>query len=148
MKRYVNYLCVLILALMFFELVWEFFLDPGTSVKPKIDIDSLSLGSLVFLLVVCVAMLGLVVMCFITLVKFVLNVNRNQVFTKKNVSLLRKYGVYVLLFGVGGVILFSYVSIEIRGIVNLIVDTLGEGLFALLMAEVFGIGVQLQEKKG
>lgn len=133
---------------MFFELVWEFFLDPGTSVKPKIDVDSLSLGSLVFLLVVCVAMLGLVVMCFITLVKFVLNVNRNQVFTKKNVSLLRKYGVYVLLFGVGGVILFSYVSIEIRGIVNLIIDTLGEGLFALLIAEVFGIGVQIQERRG
>ena len=113
MKKYINLLCVLILALTLIDLFSTFFVR-GQSVNMTIDLDSLSLGALVFLLVISLVALAAIVICFVTFIKFILNVNRNEVFTKKNVSLLRKYGVYTLLSGVCVVILIIYVGIPRR----------------------------------
>jgi len=144
MKKYVNFLCVLILALMFFNLVWGLFFSPGSGIKPKIDPASLSLGTSMFLLVVALLTLAVLAMCFITLVKFILNVNRNQVFTNKNVSLLRKYGVYAIVCGLCFIIMTSFMGILERAAEDC-VDFITQGLFALLMGEVFSIGIKLKE---
>ena len=113
MKKYINLLCVLILALTLIDLFSTFFVR-GQSVNMTIDLDSLSLGALVFLLVISLVAFAAIVICFVTFIKFILNVNRNEVFTKKNVSLLRKYGVYTLLSGVCVVILIIYVGIPLN----------------------------------
>jgi hypothetical protein len=89
---------------------------------------------------------GAIVVAVVSFVKFVLNVNRNEVFTEKNVKLIRKYGYCALLCGVFLIFLtFFFVG---RGFWDAVVDgldALGEGFFALLMAEVFGIGLKLKE---
>ena len=146
MKKYINLLCVLILALTLIDLFSTFFVR-GQSVNMTIDLDSLSLGALVFLLVISLVALAAIVICFVTFIKFILNVNRNEVFTKKNVSLLRKYGVYTLLSGVCVVILIVYVGIPLNEVLTDGLETFIGGFFALLMGEVFCIGLKMQEDK-
>lgn len=146
MKKYINLLCVLILALTLIDLFSTFFVR-GQSVNMTIDLDSLSLGALVFLLVISLVAFAAIVICFVTFIKFILNVNRNEVFTKKNVSLLRKYGVYTLLSGVCVVILIVYVDIPLNKVLTDGLETFIGGFFALLMGEVFSIGLKMQEDK-
>ena len=146
MKKYINVLCVLILALTLIDLFSTFFVR-GQSVNMTIDLDSLSLGALVFLLVISLVAFAAIVICFVTFIKFILNVNRNEVFTTKNISLLRKYGVYTLLCGVCMIILIVYMGIALNEALTDCLDTLIEGFFALLMGEVFSIGLKMQEGK-
>jgi hypothetical protein len=147
MKK-INLLCVLVLALTLVDIVMSLFFTSGKSAT-HIDFDTLSLGSLIGLLVLTLVILGAGVMTLVYFIKFILNVNRNQIFTEKNVSLLRKYGICTLLIGVG-LIGFSLAVITGQSLTNAISDSitvLCEGFFALLMGEVFGIGLKLQERK-
>ena len=146
MKKYMNVLCVLILALTLADLAVDFFFTGDHAVSFK-NQYSFSTGSLLLLLLDCLVILGAGVMSFVYFIKFILNVNRNQVFTEKNISLLRKYGVCALLIGVG-VIILSISIITGNSFADALSDginALGEGFFALLMGEVFGIGLKLKE---
>ena len=149
MKKYMNVLCVLILALTLVDIAIGFFFNGDHAVSMK-DLHSFSIGSLLCLLLDVLVILGAAVMSFVYFIKFILNVNRNEVFTRKNISLLRKYGVCSLLIGVCVVIL-SISVITGNTLADALsdgVNTLGEGFFALLMGEVFGIGLKLKEAKG
>ena len=146
MKKYMNVLCVLILALTLIDLVSTFFVG-SRDVSISLDPKSLSLGTAVFLLVVALVALAAVIICFVTFIKFILNVNRNEVFTKKNISLLRKYGVSALLSGACMIILIVYMGIALNEALTDCLDTFIEGFFALLMGEVFSIGLKMQEGK-
>ena len=146
MKKYVNVLCVLILALMFFDLVWGFYYT-GESTRPTTDPKSLSMGTSVFLLVTGLVALAALVTCFISFIKFILNVNRNEVFNKKNISLLRKYGVCAIVCGVCICIINSSAGFEFGEVIEDSCDAISEGLFALLMGEIISIGMKLEEKK-
>lgn len=148
MKKYMNVLCVLILVLTLVDLVVFFFFTGDHAVSLK-NLDSFSLGSLLCLLLVCLLALGAAVMSFVYFIKYILNVNRNQVFTEKNISLLRKYGLCALLIGVC-VIILSISIITGNSFADALSDginALVEGFFALLMGEVFGIGLKLKESK-
>ena len=146
MKKYMNVLCVLILALTLIDLVSTFFVG-SRDVSISLDPKSLSLGTAVFLLVVALVALAAVIICFVTFIKFILNVNRNEVFTKKNISLLRRYGVSALLSGVCMIILIVYMGIALNEALTDCLDTFIEGFFALLMGEVFCIGLKMQGGK-
>ena len=146
MKKYMNVLCVLILALTLIDLVSTFFVG-SRDVSISLDPKSLSLGTAVFLLVVVLVAFAAAIICFVTFIKFILNVNRNEVFTTKNISLLRKYGVYTLLCGVCMIILIVYMGIALNEALTDCLDTFIEGFFALLMGEVFSIGLKMQEGK-
>ena len=149
MKKFINVLCVLILALTLADLALNLFFDGERTTSAKIDVDNFSVGMLIALLVASLGALGAGAMSFIYFIKFILNVNRNQVFTLKNISLIRKYGVCVLVIGVAMVFITSTV-ITGKSVVNATsgcINLFGEGLFALLMGEVFNIGLKLQEGK-
>ena len=105
------------------------------------------MGSLLGLLLVCLVILVAAVMSFVYFIKFILNVNRNKVFTDKNISLLRKYGVCALLIGVCVIILSTSIIADnsIGDALSDGINALGEGFFALLMGEVFSIGLKLKE---
>ena len=105
------------------------------------------MGTAVFLLVVVLVAFAAAIICFVTFIKFILNVNRNEVFTTKNISLLRKYGVSALLSGVCMIILIVYMGIALNEALTDCLDTFIEGFFALLMGEVFSIGLKMQEGK-
>ena len=148
MKKFMNVLCVLILVLTLIDLVVDFFFTGDHAVSLK-DLNSFSMGSLLGLLLVCLVIISAAVMSFVYFIKFILNVNRNKVFTDKNINLLRKYGVCALLIGVC-VIILSISIITGNSFADALSDginALVEGFFALLMGEVFGIGLKLKESK-
>ena len=126
MKKWMNVLCVLILALTLLDLVSNFCFS-GREVS--------------------ISVLAAIALSFIYFIRFILNVNRNEVFTPKNISLLRKYGVCALVCGVCVIILSVTMGIEPGVAVGDSLDALGEGFFALLMGEVFGIGQELKEAR-
>jgi len=148
MKKYINVLCVLILALTLIDIIVDLFFSESSPISMR-DPDEFSLGSLLVLLLLCLIMLGGVFMAFVYFIRFILNVNRNQVFTAKNVSLLRKYGVCALIVGVSFII-FGATVITGNSLVDAMldsIDTLCEGFFALLMGEIFSIGLKLEQEK-
>jgi len=148
MKKYINILCVLILALTLIDIIVDLFFSESGPVSMR-SLDDFSLGSVLFMLLLCLVILGGVLMAFVYFIRFILNVNRNQVFTAKNVSLLRKYGVCALIVGVSFIIL-SVTVITGSSFVDAMldsIDTLCEGFFALLMGEIFSIGLKLEEEK-
>jgi hypothetical protein len=133
---------------MLADIVVDLFFSESAPVSMK-DVDTLSTGTLLFTMLLCLIILGGVFMAFVYFIRFILNVNRNQVFTAKNVSLLRKYGVCALIVGVSFII-FSATIITGNSLVDALldgIDTLGEGFFALLMGEIFSIGLKLEEEK-
>ena len=146
MKK-INVFCVLVLALMLIDMVVDlFFSTSDASVEFKRENESF--GFLLFAFFFALVAFGASVVAVVSFVKFVLNVNRNEVFTEKNIKLIRKYGYCTLLCGVFLMFLtFFFVG---RGFWDAVVDgldTLGEGFFALLMGEVFGIGQELKEAR-
>ena len=141
MKK-INVFCVLVLALMLIDLVVDLFF--ATSDRTMVlNLENESLGSLLFILFVALLALGAVVVAIFSFVKFILNVNRNEVFTEKNVKLIRKYGYCALLCGLFLIFLtFFFVGRGFWEAVSDGLDALGEGFFALLMAEVICKGMK------
>ena len=145
MKK-INVFCVLVLALMLIDLVVDLFFSTSDATI-EVNLDKESLGSLLFVLFVALVALGTIVVAIVSFVKFVLNVNRNEVFTEKNIKLIRKYGYCALLCGLCMMYLTSFIGYGFWDAVVDGLDALGEGFFALLIGEVFGIGMKLQDGK-
>ena len=145
MKK-INVFCVLVLALMLVDFVVDFFLNTSNA-SVELKLENESFGFLLFAFIFSLVALGAVMVAIVSFVKFILNVNRNEVFSQRNISLLRKYGVCALVCGVCAIIVSVTIGIEPGVAVGDSLDALGEGFFALLMGEVFGIGLELQEGK-
>jgi hypothetical protein len=144
MKK-INVFCVLVLALMLIDFVVDLFLNTSDA-SVELKLENESLGFVLFTFFFVLLALGAVVVAVVSFVKFVLNVNRNEVFTVKNIKLIRKYGYCALLGGV--FLMFMSFFFVGHGFWDAVVDgldALGEGFFALLIAEVFCIGMKLQE---
>lgn len=138
MKK-INVFCVLVLAIMLIDLIVDLFLNTSDA-SIKVELTSSSTSSLLFALCVALIALGAAVVAVISFIKFVLNVNRNEVFTERNIKQIRKYGYSALVCGVCMMYLTFFFG---EGFWNAVldgVDALGEGFFALLMAEIFCIG--------
>ena len=97
MKK-INVFCVLVLALMLVDFVVDFFLNTSNA-SVELKLENESFGFLLFAFIFSLVALGAVMVAIVSFVKFVLNVNRNEVFTEKNVKLIRKYGYCALLCG-------------------------------------------------
>ena len=140
MKK-INVFCVLVLALMLIDLIVDMFFNTS-DVSIKIDLTSYSTGMLLLFLCIALITLGAVVVAITSFIKFILNVNRNEVFTDKNIKLIRKYGFCLLICGVCTMFMTSFVGYGYWQAVVEGLDALGEGFFSLLIAEVFCIGAQ------
>jgi len=84
---------------------------------------------------------------FISFIRFILNVNRNQVFVWENVNLLRltACGLMILALVAAGDELntgCSYVEVY-----DHFFDAFIFGVFNLIIAEVFAVGLKLQEEQ-
>lgn len=149
MKKYMNFLCVLILALTLVYLVVGLFFS-GQGALSEDAFSNTTLSQDLMMLVIALVLLGCFITAIVSFVKFILNVNRNKVFTRKNISLIRKYGVSVLLIAVCFILIKYLFPDDFADTLGLasdeVIGTVIEGLFALLMGEVFVIGLNLQEE--
>jgi hypothetical protein len=80
-------------------------------------------------------------------VRFILNVNHGEVFTWANVDLLRTVGWCIV---VPTIIVFAIMSPDFDNLWDSWAEAIGvvaEGIFILIMAEAFAIGMKLKEEQ-
>ncbi len=141
MKK-INVFCVLVLAVMLVDFVVDLFLNTSNA-NVELKLENEPFGFLLFTLIFLLVAFGAALVAIVSFVKFVLNVNRNEVFIEKNVKLIRKYGYCALYCGLFLIYLtFFFVGHGFWDAVSDGLDALGEGFFALLMAEVIYQGMK------
>ena len=157
MKKKLNVLCVVMLLLMAAQIIIGFVLnfnegaqafregwEQGSNADASAPFDFLD-GFLVPVLgFVCIFLL---IRAFIAFVQFILNINRDKVFVKENIPLLRWAGSGTLIPAVVFTShdLLSHVPTE--KVYNSCMDDFIFGLFCLIVAEAFAIGLKLKEEQ-
>ena len=151
MKTKMNLLCVLMLTLMVVSPIVGIIMgvkdateinNNGFTIGPESNIYVLGIG-----FVAGLVGLGFGIALIVNFVKFILNVNRNKVFTWKNVSLLRWYGISMLVTVACTPIMVFAFNMNIGNDWTYLFENIFEALFALIVAEVFCIGIKLQEEQ-
>jgi hypothetical protein len=157
MKKKLNLFCVLMLVLMAANIIIGFVFNFSESAqafeqgwedgrKPGATEGFDLLGGLLMMLLVLFC-IYLLIRSFIAFVRFILNVNRDKVFVLENIPLLRWTGWGILI---PTLIFNTYDLIEhvpAEKIYNRIMDDITFSLFCLIVAEVFAIGLKLQEEQ-
>lgn len=150
MKGKLNFLCVLMLLLMAVQVVMTFVMGAdafaegwreGRNAGPANTWEAL-LGVIAGLVVVIAAIVSFV--CFL---RFILNVNSNEVFVWDNVSLLRLTGIGLLVVVL---IISSDELIDGRSFSSVLdkyTDMLIFSVFNLIVAEAFAIGLRLKQEQ-
>ena len=150
MKKRLNIFCVLMLLLMATMVVMTFvtgadaFMEgynAGRNAEPA--------NTWAHLLEFFAELFAIVaaIVSFLSFVRFILNVNRNKVFVWENVNLLRlaACGLMILAVVAAGDELYTGCSfVEVYGH---FFDAFIFGVFNLIVAEVFAIGLKLQEEQ-
>ena len=157
MKKKLNVFCVLLLVLKAAQIIignvmgfgenvqafqqgWEDGINaPATTASGfGYELAMVSLG---------LACLFLVIRSLIAFVRFILNVNRDKVFVWDNVPLLRWSGWGILIPTVVFTIHDLLTHVPTDKIYDSSIDNFVFGLFCLIVAEVFTIGLKLQEEQ-
>ena len=97
-----------------------------------------------FIVFICIIVYIYTFACF---VRFILNVNHGEVFTWANVDLLRTVGWCIV---VPTLVMFTIMSPDIENLWELWAGAIGfivDGIFILIMAEAFAIGMKLKEEQ-
>ena len=157
MKKYLNVLCFVMLVLMAADLVMPFIADgsemaesfregweDGRQARTQSPFNSIVE---VVMFIVGIPVFFVAIASFVSFVRFILNVNRDEVFVWNNVPLLRWAGwgllasdVWMVVFGLLSQEPVAKVCMEnSMGIIM--------GVFILMMAEVFSIGLKMKEEQ-
>jgi hypothetical protein len=150
MKKKLNILCVLMLVLMIASIVmaiigaaddfhrgWE---DGRNATEPSAYFGAFGMLIVFICFLVCFYALA----CF---VRFILNVNHGEVFTWANVDLLRTVGWCII---VPTIVMCAIMSPDLENLWDTWGEAFGvvaEGIFILIMAEAFAIGMKLKEEQ-
>ena len=154
MKKKLNLFCVLMLVVLSAEIVISLVLNWDSFVAGWRDGAQGSELSADFVdkpwwLVLILA--GIVIYfggrSFISFVRFILNVNRNQVFVWENVRLLRWTGWGIVITVVACVFYELFVNVSVATVYTEYMDVAVFGVFSLITSEVFAIGLKLKEEQ-
>lgn len=167
MKKKLNFLCILALSLLALGGAWT----GGECVKGFIMFNKslFSEGDFPKAMAVITMLLTLfifyfLIRAFISFIRFIMNVNRDKVFVKENLSLLRWtgkgiliYNVLQILFGLPTYFVISadsfinkYGNTQLLQLKNNMIDNgyfIIFAIFCLIIAEVFAIGIKLREEQ-
>ena len=148
MKKRLNIFCVLMLLLMAAMVVMTFVTGADAFQEGwNKGRDVLPANTWLAILEFFAEMFALVaaLVSFVSFIRFILNVNRNEVFVWENVNLLRltACGLMILAVVAAGDELFTGCSfVEVY---DHFFDAFLFGVFNLIIAEVFAVGLKLQE---
>ena len=150
MKKRLNIFCVLMLLLMATMVVMTFVTgadafqegwEKGRETEPA--------NTWAHLLEFFAEMFAIVaaLVSFISFVRFILNVNRNKVFVWENVNLLRLAACGLMILAVVAAGDELYTGCSLVEVYDHFFDAFIFGVFNLIVAEVFAIGLKLQEEQ-
>lgn len=152
MKKKLNLFCVLILVLKAAQIIIGNVMSLGENAQAfkegwedggKAEANS---GELL-IVILGIACIFLIIRSLIAFIRFILNVNRDKVFVWENVPLLRWTG-WGLLSATVMIAIYDLVEhTPVDRIYNETMDDFIFSVFCLIMAEVFMIGLKLQEEQ-
>lgn len=164
MKMRLNFLCILALSLLAVSGAWT----GGDYVNSiflyyRSIFGSVSRGDIPTVVVVMGILFSLflfyfIIRAFISFIRFIMNVNRDKVFVKENLPLLRWTGKGILIYKVTIILIELMNNLMVRTIINGPVAeihikraffesqySIFFAIFCLIIAEVFAIGIKLKE---
>ena len=150
MKKRLNIFCVLMLLLMATMVVMTFVTgadafqegwEKGSNAEPANTwAHLLEFFAELFTIVAAIV-------SFLSFVRFILNVNRNKVFVWENVNLLRLAACGLMILAVVAAGDELYTGCSFVEVYDHFFDAFIFGVFNLIVAEVFAIGLKLQEEQ-
>ena len=150
MKKRLNFFCVLMLLLMAIMVVMTFVTgadafkegwNNGRNVLPA----NTWLAILEFFAEMFAIVAALV--SFISFIRFILNVNRNEVFVWENVNLLRLTACGLMILALVAACDEFLTGCSFVEVYDHFFDAFIFGVFNLIVAEVFAVGLKLQEEQ-
>ena len=161
MKKRLNIFCVLMLLLMAPQVVMTFvtgadaFME-GYNAGANASMEGYNAGansgpaktwaSLLEFLAEMFAIVAALV-SFISFIRFILNVNHNKVFVWENVNLLRLVACGLMILAVVASCDELYTGCSFVDVYDHFFDAFFFGVFNLIIAEVFAVGLKLQEEQ-
>lgn len=154
MKKKLNVFCILMLVVLAAEIVigtvlhWDSFVEGWNEGAEGADLTEDVGGHPWWLfLIVAIIIVYFGIRSFISFVRFILNVNRNQVFVWENVHLLRWTGWGILIVLVTCVVYELFSNVPVDRVYMEYMDLAIFGVFNLIVSEVFAIGLKLKEEQ-
>ena len=150
MKKRLNIFCILMLLLMATMVVMTFVTgadafqegwNAGRDAEPANTWGSL-LGFIAEMFAIVAALVS-----FISFIRFILNVNRNKVFVWENVNLLRLTACGLMILAVVATCDELYSGCSFVDVYEHFFDAFLFGVFNLIIAEVFAVGLKLKEEQ-
>jgi len=150
MKKRLNFFCVLMLLLLATMVVMTFVTgadafqegwNKGRNVLPAYT----WLALLEFFAEMFAVVAALV--SFVSFIRFILNVNRNQVFVWENVNLLRLTACGLMILAAVAACDEFYTGCSFIEVYDHFFDAFLFGVFNLIIAEVFAVGLKLREEQ-
>ena len=150
MKKKLNFFCVLMLVLMIAHVTLSFVQgadDFARGWEEGAADNATPTWSAFFVTILGLATVGAYILAFACFVRFILNVNRNEVFVWDNVWCLR-----ITAIGLSfGVLVFSaYTIIEGANVIEAFEEDMAILIFAvfnLIVDEAFAVGLKLKEEQ-
>ena len=150
MKKRLNIFCVLMLLLMATQVVMTFvtgadaFME-GYNAGQNAGLVNTWAHLLEFIAEMFAVVAALV--SFISFIRVILNVNRNKVFVWENVNLLRLTACGLMILAVIASCDELYTGCSFVEVYDHFFDAFLFGVFNLIVAEVFAVGLKLQEEQ-
>ena len=150
MKKRLNIFCVLMLLLMATMVVMTFVTGADAFQEGwNKGRDVLPANTWLALLEFFVEMFAIVaaLVSFVSFIRFILNVNRNEVFVWENVNLLRLTGVGLLIMALIVSADEYFTGTSLIEVYDNYFDILIFCVFNLIVAEAFAVGLKLKEEQ-
>ena len=149
MKTKLNFLCIMLLILMVVGMVIACLAGVSDFKRGFADgvnaTTSTSSDAVIGLVVL--ASFVVYAYAFACFVRFILRVNHGEVFTWTNVDLLRTVGWCIVVTTTVMCSVISFSSINLLEAWTDGISIIADGVFILIMAEVFSIGLKLKEEQ-
>lgn len=149
MKKKLNLLCIMLLILMIVGMVMAGLAgvsDFKRGYEDGMNESGTSAYNIIEGLVVFASFL-VYIYAFACYVRFILNVNHGEVFTWTNVDLLKTVGWCIVVTTTVMCTSMSFDNIDLLDTWSDAISIITDGIFILIMAEVFSIGLKLKEEQ-
>ena len=150
MKTKLNLFCVLMLLLMVAQVVTMFVMNAGDfeeGWQSGASDQTTSGWTEIIVYLYCFVVIAAAIVSFVCFLRFILNVNQNNVLTGENVNLLRLTGVGLLIITVFSLCSTLWEGENLAVALDKNIGLMIFSVFNMIVAEAFAIGLKLKEEQ-
>lgn len=150
MKKKLNLFCVLMLLLMVAQVVTMFVMNAGDfeeGWQSDASDQTTSGWTAIIVYLYGFVVIAAAIVSFVCFLRFILNVNQNNVLTGENVNLLRLTGVGLLIITVFSLCSTLWEGENLAVALDKNIGLMIFSVFNMIVAEAFAIGLKLKEEQ-